>query len=119
MYKQNCLYILILIAKVLGFSRNTLKSLIQDVVASENITDIDTACNENNNPEDKEEIEALVLSFLYVFVDEANVRDIGAGDIAAEDYFNRDDLHTEMTGLFNDLINATPKYLNTDLIVNI
>ena len=95
-------------SKVLGFSRNTLKSLIQDVVASENITDIDTACNENNNPEDKEEIEALVLSFLYVFVDEANVRSVGPGDIAGEEYFNRDDLlHTEMTGLLNDLIRAS------------
>ena len=95
--------------QVLGFSRNTLNSLVKDGLAGENITDtdIDAACKDNKNKEEKEEIEALILSFLYVFIDVANVRYLGPGDIAAEEYFNRDDLHSEMTSLFNELTNAS------------
>ena len=94
--------------QVLEFSTKIVNSLIEDAVNSENITssDIDAACNGIKN-EEKEEIEALLVSFLYVFVDGANVRSLGPGDIAAEDYFNRDDLHAEMTSLFNALTNAS------------
>ena len=93
--------------QVLGSTRKTLNSLVKDAVASENLTNTDTACNENKNEEEKEEIEALLLSFLYVFIDSANAISLGPGDIAAEEYFNRNDLHAEMTSLFNELTNAS------------
>ena len=78
---------------VVGFSRKTFDSLIKAAVARVNITnaDIETACNGKENEEEKKEIEAFLLSFLYVFVNPVNVRLLGPGDIAAEDYFHLDD----------------------------
>ena len=61
--------------EALDFSRKTFNSLIKDAVASENITntEIEAACKEKQNEDEKKEIEALLLSYLYVFIDEDNV----------------------------------------------
>ena len=95
---------------VLGFSRKTFNSMIKDGVAGENITnkEIETACQKKQNEDDKKEIAALLLSFLYVFIDVTTVKDLGPGDIAGEEYFHLwYDLHTLMTRMFNDLTNAS------------
>ena len=94
---------------ILGFSRGTFNSLIKDAVVSENISSIETetACKEKQNGDEKKEIEALLLSFLFVFIDPDNLKSLGPGDIAAEDYFHLSpSLKAEMTRLFNDLTNA-------------
>ena len=96
--------------EALDFSRKTFNSLIKDAVASENITnaEIVAACKETQNEDEKKEIEAFLLSYLYVFIDEANVKSLGPGDIASEEYFKLNDgLQTEMTRMFNDLTNAS------------
>ena len=95
---------------VLAFSKKSLNSLVTDVLAEENITNTDTidACNNKENSGEKKKIEALVLSFLYIFVDQSNVKRVGAGDIAAEEHFLiRESLHTEITNLVNDLWNVS------------
>ena len=95
---------------LMSFTKNSLNSLLADVLAQENITNTETndACNNKENDGEKKEIEALILSFFYIFIDKSNVMSVGAGDIAAEDHFLlRESLHTEMTELFNDLSNVS------------
>ena len=96
--------------EALPFSKKIFNLLIDDAVASENITktEINTACKDKQNEDEKKEIAALLLSFLYVFIDPDNLRSLGPGDIAVEHYFHlTDGIHTEMTRLFNDLTNAS------------
>ena len=90
--------------KALGFSKKTLNSLIKEALSSENITN--TACKQYED--EKKEIEALLLSFLYVFMNPDNVKSLGPGDIVGEEYFHlSDSLQAEMTQMFNDLTNAS------------
>ena len=90
----------------LGSSKKTFDSLIKEAVASENITN--TACKEEQDEDDKKEIEALLLSFLFVFMTPTKGSPTGPGDIAAEEYFHLSDWRqAEMTRMFNDLTNAS------------
>ena len=96
--------------QVILFSRKMFNSLIEDAISSENITDaeISAVCGDKQKEGIKNEIEALLLSYLYLFIDTANVRSLGPGDIAAEDYFILpEELHAELTMLVNNLTNAT------------
>ena len=92
--------------KALGFSKKTFNSLIKEALSSENITN--TACKEKQYEDEKKEIEALLLSFLYVFMNPDNVKSLGPGDIVGEEYFHlSDSLQAEVTQMFNDLTNAS------------
>ena len=91
------------------FSKKAISYLLNDVVVYENITDTETnaACNDKEMEGEKKEIAALVLSFLYIFIDFSSVVSLGPGDLAAQDHFLvRDVLHTELTNMFNDLSGA-------------
>ena len=93
-----------------AFSRKTFNSLIKDAIASENLTntEIKKACQQKQNENEKKEIRAFLLSFLFVFVNWETVKPLGPGDIAGEEYFKfSEGLQSEMTRLFNDLTNAS------------
>ena len=87
------------------FMKKSISPLIEETMAAENISksEINSECKKTENAEMKKKLESFLLSYLFVFINNDNV-EVGAGDIAAEDFFEvKDYLSRQLTSLYNDL----------------
>ena len=94
---------------VKNFMKTLISPVIVQAIEDENITksDINSECRKKENGPLKTETEAFLLSYLYVFINRDNV-EVGAGDIAAEDFFEvKDYFSRQMTSLYNSLTNGS------------
>ena len=82
--------------------RSTVSPMLDDMTSKENLTKsaIKEQCEAAGSQETRTEVEAIILSYLYTFLD-SSITHLGPGDLAAEDFFNRDDLHERLTKMFN------------------
>ena len=98
--------------------------IIQDAIRKQNLTkaDISKACNDEKNLHYKTKIESLLVSYMYLFIDEKNTV-IGAGDlaVAAQNLptgLSRGDFktpysakyvptHTLLTNMYNEMFNGS------------
>ena len=114
---------------LMKFLKTEIYQTITNKVEETNLTktEISLVCNEKTNQQLKTEMEARILSFLFLFMD-VEKTDIGAGDIASSKF--RTDLHpgeysytkthTLLTSIFNEMVNGsmpgsifeTPKFFS-------
>ena len=82
--------------------RSTVSPMLDDMTIKENLTQsaIKELCEAAGSQETRRKVEAIILSYLYTFLD-SSITHLGPGDLAAEDFFNRDDLHERLTKMFN------------------
>ena len=73
---------------VKDFMKKSISPLIKETMTAENISnsEINSECKKTENAEEKKKMESFLLSYLFVFINKDNV-EVGAGDIAAEDFF--------------------------------
>ena len=76
--------------------------MIEELVSEENLTQsqIKVLCEAAGSRQTLTEVAAVILSYLYTFL-EPNTSRLGPGDLAAEQFFNRDDLQEKITRMFN------------------
>ena len=108
--------------QVRDFIKKDIGSIIQEEADIANVTksDVTKACNNEKNTETKTTIEALLLSYMYIFIDIQNTY-VGAGDLATGPYQtglsrgNRNSAtpvdyvptHTLITNMYNVMVNGS------------
>ena len=82
--------------------RSSVSPLVEDLVSTENLTqsDISRLCEAAGSEDTRTEVAAIILSYLYTFLDPA-ITQLGPGDLAVQEFFNKDDLHERITKMFN------------------
>ena len=82
--------------------RSSVSPLIDDLVRRENLTqsEISRLCEATETEQIRTEVAAIILSYLYTFLD-STITKLGPGDLAAQEFFNKDDLHERITKMFN------------------
>ena len=85
-----------------GFLTKTVAKKIEGMVEQLNITrpEIEDHCQRAENEAIKKEFEALLLSYVYVFMDRTS-SEVGYGDLSAEEYFDTEKLNGNLTKIFN------------------
>ena len=80
---------------------------IEEMLAAFNLTstEVESSCSSEEGKERREEMTAFLLSYLFTFMDQHT--EVGPGDIAAEDFFNKRFLMDEMTDMFNDMTGSS------------
>ena len=89
----------------LSLAKRVLSSEITERMSKGNVTgsEINSLCNDKENNNTKRKLEALILSYLYIFMSPNSVES-GPGDLAAEDYFQVSPPLVEMlTNMFSQL----------------
>ena len=85
------------------FMRKELSPKITEMIEKENVTksEMNSLCRAKETEATKREVESLLLSYLYAFMDPVSA-DVGFGDLATERFFqlDADEIATE---LFNDM----------------
>ena len=106
-----------------NFIKNEISPRIEETFKKYNMTkkDVYAACKDKKNAEIKKKMEAMLLSYMFIFIDRMN-NDVGAGDIVTEGpYFTglarKDQKHPFptyyvttnilVTNMYNDMVNAT------------
>ena len=102
--------------------RKQVSPMIKNVVSEQNLTrsDISESCNDEKNIDYKTEMEALLLSYIYIFQDGRN-SGVGAGDLATSSLETRlsrgkytkppipeyISTHTLLTNMYNAMVNGS------------
>ena len=92
----------------IGFLTKTMAAKIEGMVEQLNITrpEIEDHCQRAENDAIKKEFEAILLSYVYVFMDETS-SEVGYGDLSAEEYFNTEKLNGNLTKIFNSVAGSS------------
>ena len=87
--------------------RNEISPIISEMIARENIneTEISSLCHSEDNEHTKRAVEALILSYLYTFMNADS--EVGPGDLAAEEHFMMDFIEDKLMLMFNDMTGSS------------
>ena len=109
---------------LMNLVRKQVGPIIKNAMSEQNLTkaDVSNACKDENNMEYKTKMEALLLSYMYLFIDVKNTV-VGAGDLALAAKslptgLSRGDYktpisakyvptHTLLTNMYNDMVNGS------------
>ena len=80
--------------------RSTVSPMLKDLVSKENLTQsaIKELCEAAGSQQTRREMEAIILSYLYTFLD-SSITHLGPGDLAAEDHEVRPDDGQQSAGV--------------------
>ena len=106
---------------LMKFMKQHISPLIMETKTQYNLTksEISTACKDSNNLKIKSEMEALLLSYMFLFIDHRNT-ELGAGDLATSSLvtglsgssgrrqaYYYSSTHKTITDIYNHMTNAT------------